>query len=116
MDDPTALPEIVRRLADDTLGGRAHTPVALRRAVADRSASRSGATRSPGQVPEDLVAFVDKVTQHAYKIVDEDFERLRGAGYSEDELFEITVAAALGASLGRFERGLQALQEARGRR
>ena len=38
---------------------------------------------------------------------------LREAGYGEDQLFELVVAAALGASLGRFERGLQVMRAAR---
>jgi hypothetical protein len=35
---------------------------------------------------------------------------LRRAGYSEDAIFEITSSAALGAALGRLERGMAALQ------
>jgi hypothetical protein len=35
---------------------------------------------------------------------------LQGAGNSDDALFEVTVAAALGAAVGRLERGLAALR------
>ena len=35
---------------------------------------------------------------------------LQRAGSSEDAIFEITVSAALGAALGRLERGLTALR------
>lgn len=67
-------------------------------------------------MPEELTSLVDKIAKHAYRVVDEDYERLREAGYSEDQLYEVTVTAALGASLGRFERGLEALRQARSRR
>src|SRR5688572_12076921 len=60
-------------------------------------------------VPAALASYVSKVAQHAYKVTDEDVEALKRAGYSEDELFEITVSAAVGASLKRLDIGLAAL-------
>ena len=41
---------------------------------------------------------------------------LKSAGYSEDEVFELTLCAALGAALGRYERGVAALDQAAGGR
>ena len=49
---------------------------------------------------------------HAYKVTDEDLVALKRAGNSDDLLFEVTVSAALGAAMGRLERGLSALREA----
>ena len=43
--------------------------------------------------PEELAAYLDKVRRHAYRITDEDVEALTRAGYSDDEVFELTVAA-----------------------
>jgi len=63
-------------------------------------------------LPEALRAYVDAVERHAYKLTDEDIEALKQAGYSEDQLFEITVAAALGAGLRRLEAGLAPLSAA----
>jgi alkylhydroperoxidase family enzyme len=53
---------------------------------------------------------VDKVAQHAYKVTDEDVAALQAAGNSDDAVFEVTVAAALGAALARLERGMAALR------
>ena len=93
------------RLVDAALTPPGHTPPALRRAVLARA---SGA---PGEdVPPALAAYVDKVARHAYKVTDEDLGRLQQAGHSDDALFEVTVSAALGAALGRLERGLAALR------
>ncbi len=69
------------------------------------------ASGAPGEdVPPALAAYVDKVARHAYKVTDEDLGRLQQAGHSDDALFEVTVSAALGAALGRLERGLAALR------
>lgn len=57
-----------------------------------------------------LSAYVDKVRQHAYRVTDEDLATLRRSGLSEDMIFEVTVAAALGAGLVRLRVGLAALQ------
>jgi alkylhydroperoxidase family enzyme len=61
-------------------------------------------------LPDELVLYVEKVAKHAYKVVDADIERLRKAGYSEDAIFELTLATALGAARARLDRGLAALR------
>jgi alkylhydroperoxidase family enzyme len=84
---------------------------ALRQAVEAYAARQSGAADLPApELPADLVAYVDKVTRHAYQITDDDVCGLKAAGYSEDAIFEITLCASLGAGLARLERGLLALE------
>jgi alkylhydroperoxidase family enzyme len=104
------------RLVDCVLASPGDTPSALRRAVLARAA-RLGGGRDPAAgpassegVPAALAAYVDKVARHAYKVTDEDLGALQRAGNSDDALFEVTVSAALGAALGRLERGLAALR------
>jgi len=94
-----------------------HLVSALRRAVFESRGAvepslRAAAGRNEG-VPEPLRAYVDKVARHAYEVTDEDVEALKRAGYGEDQLFEITVSAAVGAGLKRLERGLAALRGAK---
>jgi len=98
-------------LVDRVLAAPGHTPRELRRAVLARAA-RLGLTPGPGgaDVPAALAGYVDKVARHAYTVTDEDVAALQRAGTSDDALFEVTVAAALGAALGRLERGLAALR------
>jgi len=91
-----------------------HTPTELRRAALARAA-RLGGRRDPAGrpgdgVPAPLASYVDKVARHAYKVTDGDVATLQRAGNSDDVLFEVTVAAALGAAVGRLERGLAALR------
>jgi alkylhydroperoxidase family enzyme len=52
---------------------------------------------------------VDKVARNAYQVTDEDVDRLRAAGYSDDAIFELTLAAALGASRAQLDAGLRAM-------
>ncbi|MDT2004826.1 hypothetical protein FXW78_09020 [Rhodococcus opacus] len=45
----------------------------------------------------------------SYTITDTDIDRLLAAGPTEDQIFEITVAAAVGAALETFDAGMSAL-------
>lgn len=80
--------------------GPGETEPALRHAAADGKG-----------VPADLQSLVDKIHRHAYRVTDEDLARLR-TSYSDDQLFEIVVSAALGASRQRLVAGLAALEKA----
>jgi alkylhydroperoxidase family enzyme len=98
-----------QRIMDVVLAGPGHTPSELRRAVLGRAARLAGA-RAGAPAPAPFAAYVDKVAQHAYKVTDADVAALQKAGNSDDVLFEVTVSAAVGAALGRLERGLAALR------
>lgn len=102
-----------KRLVDSVLTTPGQAPSELRRAVAARAArlgGGAGATGEPDGVPAPLVGYIDTVARHAYKVTDADVTALQRAGHSDDALFEVTVAAALGAALGRLERGLATLR------
>jgi alkylhydroperoxidase family enzyme len=49
------------------------------------------------------------IERHAYRIVDADTEALAQAGWSDEAIFELTLAASLGAGLRRLDAGLAAL-------
>jgi len=82
----------------------------LEGAGASDPAIRPAAADGAG-LPADLQALVDTIHAHAYRVTDEDIARLRAA-YGEDELFEVVVSAALGASRRRLLAGLEALDRA----
>jgi len=69
------------------------------------------AAATAGEVPEVMRTYVQKIVKYAYKVTDEDVQLLLRAGYSEDQIFELTVSAALGAGLVRLKKGLEALEE-----
>jgi alkylhydroperoxidase family enzyme len=60
--------------------------------------------------PDEFAPYLDKVRRHAYKVTDRDVDELKAAGYSEDEIFEHTVSAAVAAGLERLDAGLRALR------
>jgi alkylhydroperoxidase family enzyme len=59
--------------------------------------------------PVEMARYLEKVQLHAYKVTDRDVQELKAAGFSEDAIFEHTVAAATAAGLDRLEAGLSVL-------
>ena len=96
---PQDLAALQRATHHTVLEGPGHTATRLRQEVADAEA------------PADLAPLVDKIRNHAYRVTDADIDALR-ATYSEDQLFEIIVSAALGAAEHRLARALAVVEEA----
>jgi alkylhydroperoxidase family enzyme len=53
--------------------------------------------------PEAMAPYLAKVRERAYTVTDADVEGLRAAGFSEDEIFEQTVAVAIAQGLRRLD-------------
>ena len=70
---------------------------------------RAALGRVAGEAPEPLGPYLEKVRHRAYEIVDADVDRLRASGLSEDEIFEATVAAAVGEGLSRLRAAQRAI-------
>jgi hypothetical protein len=92
--------ELRDRVFRTVFDGPGQSDPALRNAVAEGTG-----------VPADLQTLVDKIHDHAYKVTDDDLAQLRTT-YSDDEMFEIVVSTALGASRKRLLAGLAALEKA----
>lgn len=60
--------------------------------------------------PPAFASYLDKVRTAAYRVTDRDVEELKAAGFSEEEIFEQTVSAAVAAGLERLDAGLGAMQ------
>ncbi|WP_412539980.1 hypothetical protein R8Z50_29765 [Longispora sp. K20-0274] len=88
----------------------------LRHAVLASPGAVEQATREAAHhetpVPEPWVDYVAKVRDASYLITDADIEALIAAGCSEDAIFELTLAAAIGAATRRLDAGLRAVREA----
>lgn len=61
--------------------------------------------------PPILNTYVEKLSKQAYKIVDHDIEHLKAEGFSENEIFELTIVGATAAGVTRVEKGLSMLQK-----
>ena len=90
----------------------------LRNATASALLRGSGATSAElrqavaaGNPPPELMTLVRKIHSRAYTVTDQDFDELRSR-YTEDQLFEIVVAAAFGAAQERLTAAHRALEDA----
>lgn len=105
--DPMSQPRRIEKAIASLLGAPGETDTSLRQAIFDRV--RLGT----GEVPENLSGLVEKIADRPWSVSDEDIKRLREAGYSEDHIYELVLAAAAGAGMRRFEAGLRAIEGAR---
>ena len=92
-------PMVGRLVADVLLG-----PGALGRDVRE-------AAGSCAEVPGALGRYIGGITRGSYARVEAEMAVLRREGYTDDQIFEATVSAALGAGLLRREAGLAALRD-----
>jgi hypothetical protein len=54
-------------------------------------------------LPASLASLVDKIRVHAYRVTDRDVADALAAGWTESQLFELTVAAAAGSGFQRLD-------------
>ncbi len=89
----------------------------LRRAVINGPGVLDFATRHRGatggsEFRPELASYVEKVRHHPNRVTDEDFAQMKEAGYTEDQIFEITISTALGTGLWRLNKALRVLDKA----
>lgn len=101
MTTMTDISQLHRALIARILDSDAHTPAELRRAAFDNTAPSGPLSR-----------LVDKVAHRSFQVTDDDVAAVRAAGYSEDQIFEIAVCAAVGQASRQYDSALAALAEA----
>jgi alkylhydroperoxidase family enzyme len=67
------------------------------------------AARPDRPAPAAMEQYLEKVRRGAYRVIDGDVAELRAAGFSEDEIFEHTVSAAVSEGLVRLDAALRTL-------
>lgn len=87
------------RVQNAVLSGPGTLPAAIRQTISEGH-----------ELPGALGGYAKKVATHAYLITDEEIAELKQAHYTEDQIFEATVSAALGAGLVRLDCVLRALR------
>jgi hypothetical protein len=75
---------------------------------------RRAAFKNSG-LAEPINALVDKVAMHASTVSDEDINAVRTSGFSEDQIFETVVCAAIGQATRQYDAALVALEAAIGK-
>ena len=103
-------------MPDEDKKRAAHRAMVDRVLCGDGSASPEQRARAFGNadVPPPLQALIGKVVTRPTQVADADFAAAKASGFSEDELFELVVCAAVGQSARLYEAGLAALAEAAG--
>ncbi len=111
MPDRVPLPPKVEHLVTRVLTSRsASLSPETRRAVFDHVAALSR-QEEPPPIPPAFETYVRKTALNAYKVLDREVTALRESGCSVDDVFEITVAAAVSAGVTRMRIALAALEE-----
>lgn len=95
---------------------------ALLRALEQRILTGPGMARpdlrakafADSDLPEPLATLVDKVANRSFQVTDADFAAAMAAGFTEDQLFELVICAAVGESSRMYQAGLVALAKASG--
>jgi alkylhydroperoxidase family enzyme len=59
--------------------------------------------------PAAMTAYLEKVRERAHTVTDGDVEALKATGFTEDQIFEQTVAAAIGQGLRRLDAAAKVL-------
>src|SRR5262249_12674134 len=59
-----------------------------------------------------VAEYVHAVRDHAYRVTDEMVGAVRAAGWGDDQIFEATVATALGKATRKYDAALAALEAA----
>lgn len=97
----TGISELRRALISRILEEDASTPRTLRHAAFENV-----------RLTEPLNSLVEKVAKHADRVSDDDFAAAKAAGYTEEQLFELVVCAAVGEATRQYENALAALDAA----
>ncbi|MFG3062176.1 hypothetical protein ACGFYM_26855 [Streptomyces sp. NPDC048231] len=100
-------------LSDSPAAGHGDAVADLRRSVLEAPAITDPALRAAAMagepLPEPWQSYATTVRAASYRITEADMDRLIDDGCSEDQIFEVTVAAAVGAALHSFDTGRNAL-------
>ena len=74
--------------------------------MADRIEELRRLASDAASPPQVMQPYLEKVRTGAFAVTDEDVDELKRAGVAEDEIFEATVAVALGEGLRRLDAAL----------
>ena len=91
-----------RALVQRILDGAAENPRAQRQAAFDIA----------GGLPTPISTFLEKVARSAHSVSNDDVRRALEAGFSEDQVFELAVCAAVGQAGRQYDAALTALDQA----
>ena len=92
-----------------------HEELVTRLVSGDGTASQEDRVRAfnNADLPEPLERLLGEVAKGSGHVTDDDIGQAKVAGFSEDQIFELVICAAVGAATRQYEMGLTALAHAR---
>jgi hypothetical protein len=96
--------ELRKNVITRILDGDGTTSNAQRRSAFDDAA-----------LTEPLCTLVRKIARQAHKVTSDDIAAMRASGFSEDQIFEIVICAAVGQAARQYDGALAALDAATAR-
>ncbi|MEV4414316.1 hypothetical protein [Catellatospora sp. NPDC049609] len=102
-DEDNTAEDLFAALRHAVLDGPGSTPSRVRHAVAAAKVD---------ELNHELRGYVETLRENAWRSTDEQVRELLAVGWSEDQVYELTVAVALGAGGRRVDAGLAALARA----
>ncbi|GAA1653959.1 hypothetical protein ACFQY4_10405 [Catellatospora bangladeshensis] len=106
-DNEKTAEALLAALRHAVLDGPGSTPSRVRQAVAAAKIE---------ELNQELRDYVETLREHAWRSTDDQVRELLAVGWVEDQVYELTVAVALGAGGRRVDAGLAALARAEARR
>jgi hypothetical protein len=106
------IPAEVQNMVSIVVDGPGDSDAALRQAIFRRGTSQLVFAQEDTDISDDLVHYLDTVARYVPDVTDQDIHDLLAAGWSEAEVFEITVAASIAAGYGRLKIAWNALSQA----
>lgn len=106
------IPPPVEEMVQSVLHGPGDADLEIRQAVFQHAMSYLGFPHEDQPLPKNISPYIDKVIRQASEITDQDIKDLLAEGWSEAEIFEITVSAAVASGYGRLKIAWAALSQA----
>jgi hypothetical protein len=101
---------MIRGMADRHARALARLEERLRAGPGELAPATRAAAIDADPLPDPLAQrYAETLRQHAYQLTDRDLAELARAGWTDGQVFELTVAAAFGAARRRLDAGLAGL-------
>lgn len=83
--------------------GKGKSKLELRKSIFDKVNRIVYTNLSKKLEVKEVELYIEKIAKNAYKITNQDLNALKNLGFSEDEIFELTIVAAFSAGASRVE-------------
>ncbi|MEL6719263.1 MAG: hypothetical protein AAFP82_11145 [Bacteroidota bacterium] len=94
---------LLETMVQNLLFRKASSSQHLRQAIYGKVKAIVGSNQSSKLNDEVLESYTEKIARYAYKTTDRDIQELQDAGYSQGQIFELSVTAALSAGKTRID-------------